>query len=75
MLNAARTLQKQLGKSILVCVGDAHNDIPMLDGADYAYCPADGAVADRYETVCSCAEGAVADVIYRKLPSVLAQER
>ena len=68
---AARQLQQELGKKILVCVGDAQNDIPMLDGADYAYCPADGVVADRYETVCNCAEGAVAEVIYEKIPQIL----
>ena len=60
-----------MGKKILVCVGDAENDISMLDGADYAYCPADGVVADRYETVCNCADGAVADVIYKKIPEIL----
>ena len=69
---AARTLQQQLGKRILVCVGDAENDIAMLDEADYAFCPADGVVADRYETVCPCAQGAVADVIYKKIPEILA---
>lgn len=68
---AARQLQQELGKKILVCVGDAENDVPMLDGADHAYCPADGVVADRYETVCNCAEGAVADVIYEKIPKIL----
>ena len=68
---AARTLQKQLGKKILICVGDAHNDISMLDAADYAYCPADGVVANRYENVCNCADGAVADVIYKKIPEIL----
>ena len=70
-IRAARELQQRLGKKILVCVGDAANDIPMLDGADYAYCPADGVVADRYENVCSCGEGAVADVIYKKIPEIL----
>ena len=68
---AARSLQKELGRKILVCVGDAENDIPMLDGADYAFCPADGVVADRYKTVCNCADGAVADVIYEKIPEIL----
>ena len=71
-IRAARELQAKLGRSILVCVGDAENDISMLDGADYAFCPADGVVADRYETVCNCAEGAVADVIYKKIPEILA---
>ena len=73
-IKAARALQKKLGKKILVCVGDAENDIPMLDGADYSYCPADGVVADRYETVCCCAEGAVADVIYKKIPEILVKK-
>ena len=68
---AARALQEKLGRKILVCVGDAHNDIPMLDGADYAYCPGDAILADRYENVCPCAEGAVADVIYHKIPGLL----
>ena len=69
--NAARRLQKRLGRKYLVCVGDAQNDIPMLDAADYAYCPADGVVADRYENVCKCADGAVAEVIYEKIPAFL----
>ena len=70
-LNSARLLQAQLGKKILICVGDADNDVQMLDGADYAYCPADGIVADRYENVCPCGEGAIADVIYKKIPEIL----
>ena len=70
-LASARQLQQELRKSILVCVGDAENDIAMLDGADFAFCPADGIVADRYETVCRCADGAIADVIYEKIPAIL----
>ncbi len=70
-IRSARELQERLGRKILVCVGDAHNDIPMLDGADYAYAPSDGVIADRYETVCECGEGAVADVIYQKIPEIL----
>ena len=68
---SARALQAKLGRKILVCVGDAHNDIPMLDGADYAFCPSDAILADQYENVCPCAEGAVADVIYEKIPQIL----
>ena len=71
---SARELQQKLGKKILVCVGDAHNDISMLDGADYAYVPADAALKDRYENVCECAKGAVADVIYKKIPEILQKE-
>lgn len=73
-LRSARMLQQELGKTILVCVGDADNDIQMLDGADYAFCPADGIVADRYETVCNCADGAIADVIYEKIPAILQKQ-
>lgn len=68
---AAVELKEKLGKKILVCVGDADNDITMLDAADYAYCPADGVVAARYETVCKCGDGAVAEVIYKKIPEIL----
>ncbi len=70
-IRAARELQQRLGRKILVCIGDAHNDIPMLDGADYAFCPADAILADRYENVCKCGDGAVADVIYKKIPEIL----
>ena len=68
---AARELQAQLGRKILMCVGDGENDVNMLQIADYGYSPADGAAADRFENVCICAEGAVADVIYRKIPQLL----
>lgn len=71
---SARELQQRLGRKILVCVGDADNDLPMLLGADFAYCPADGVVADRFENVCPCAQGAVADVIYEKIPEILKKE-
>lgn len=73
-INAARRLQAELGRRILVCVGDAENDIPMLDGADFAFCPADSVVAERYENVCPCGAGAVADVIYKKIPEILANQ-
>ena len=68
---AARELLEQMGRKILVCIGDEQNDVSMLDAADHAYCPGDAAIADRYENVCPCAEGAVADVIYKKLPEIL----
>ncbi len=68
---AARALQKELGKEILVCVGDAENDLSMLQGADYAFCPADSILAGRFPTVCKCADGAVAEVILEKIPEIL----
>ena len=69
--NAARALQKKLGRSILVCVGDGENDVSMLKDADYAFCPGDAIVAKRFPNVCNCAEGAVADVIYKEIPKIL----
>ena len=68
---AARELQKKLGRKILVCVGDGENDVSMLEGADYAFAPADAIVAKRFDNVCPCGEGAVADVIYEKIPEIL----
>lgn len=70
-LQIARDVQKQLGKKILICVGDGENDLTMLRGADYAFCPADGVVAVEFPNVCKCAEGAVAEVIYKKIPEIL----
>ena len=74
-LNAARNLQKQLGKKYLVCVGDADNDLSMLRGADAAYCPQDADIAHLFENVCPCGEGAVADVILEKIPVFLKNQK
>lgn len=68
---AARELQKRLGRKILVCVGDGENDLPMLKEADYAFGPCDGVMAKFFPTVCNCDEGAVADVIYEKIPEIV----
>lgn len=70
-IRSARTLQKQLGRKILVCVGDGENDLNMLYGADYAFCPSDGVIADKFPNVCECGKGAVAQVIYEKIPEIL----
>lgn len=68
---SARELQARLGRKILVCAGDADNDLSMMREADFAYAPADGHIADQFETVCGCASGAVADVIFEKIPGIL----
>ena len=68
---SARELQARLGRKILVCAGDAHNDLSMMRDADYAFAPEDGVIAAEFETVCKCADGAVADVIYKKIPEIL----
>ncbi len=65
---SALELKEKLGKKLLICIGDAENDISMLEAADHAYCPAGATVGDRYENVCPCEEGSVADVIYEKIP-------
>lgn len=70
-LTAARNLQKKLGKKYLICVGDEGNDVAMLRGADFAFCPSDGAVAADFPNVCPCSQGAVADVIYNEIPKIL----
>lgn len=69
--NAARALQQKLGRKILVCVGDGENDLPMLSAADYAFCPNDAIVAKQFPNVCPCSQGAVADVIYEKIPEII----
>ena len=68
---SARELQQKLGRKILVCAGDAENDIMMLEDADHAFVPADAILAGRFPSVCKCADGAVADVIYKKIPEIL----
>ena len=60
---SAQKLKEMLGRKVLICVGDAENDISMLDAADFAFCPSDGILKDRYPNVCPCSEGAIADVI------------
>lgn len=67
---SARRLQKELGRKILVCAGDAQNDLTMLREADYAFIPADASISG-FETVCDCAQGAVADIIEKKLEKIL----
>ena len=71
---SARELQQRLGRKILVCVGDAHNDTLMLEAADYAFVPGDAILADRFSNVCPCAEGAVADVIYKEIPKIVEKQ-
>lgn len=68
---AARRLQQELGRKWLVCAGDGENDVSMMQAADFAYCPGDAIIRDRFENVCCCADGAVADVIYKKIPEIL----
>ena len=68
---AARELKQRLGRKILVCVGDAENDLVMLQEADHAFVPADAILKNRFENVCRCADGAVAAVIYEKITGIM----
>ena len=63
---AARRLARRLGRNTLVCVGDALNDVSMLEEADIAYVAGDGDVAlrdGRYRIAADSAQGTVASVI------------
>ena len=68
---SARRLQRELGRKWLVCVGDGENDVTMMQDADCAFCPGDAIIRARCPNVCNCADGAVADVIYKKIPEIL----
>lgn len=68
---SARELKAKLGKKILICAGDGYNDVPMLQAADYAFCPCDAVIADRFPNLCPCAEGSIADLIYEEIPKIL----
>lgn len=66
--SAARRLAEQLGRKILVCAGDARNDLSMLEEADLSFVPADcdpAVAAMGFPQVCPCGEGAVAELISR----------
>lgn len=67
---SALELKQTLGRKILVCVGDAPNDLSMLEAADYAFCPRNCMIAGSYPEVCDCDEGAVAEVIFEKIPQI-----
>ena len=65
--SAARALAKRLGRSTLVCAGDAMNDASMLLEADLAFAPADCAPEVKALGVCTlvrpCAAGSIAGVV------------
>lgn len=64
--SGARRLAQMLGRSVLVCIGDAPNDTAMLRAADYAFVPISAEPEMQAMGFRPCAhmnEGAVADVI------------
>ena len=63
---AARKLAELFGRSVLVCAGDAKNDLSMLKEADLAYVPADGdssLFAYGFRTAAACSDGAIASIV------------
>lgn len=70
---SARRLAQQFGCKTLVGIGDAPNDLPLLNEADIAFCPSDCAPALRslpYRFAAPCGEGAVASAL-EELESIL----
>lgn len=64
--SAARALAQKLGKSKLVCVGDAPNDLTMLEEADWAFITGDcqpDLLGRGYTQVADCGDGAIAAVL------------
>lgn len=63
---AARDLAKQYGRKILVCAGDAVNDLSMLEEADLSFVPADcdsRVKARGFREAAPCGEGTIAHII------------
>ena len=65
---AARALANELGRPVLVCAGDAPNDITMLKEADLAFLAADGdsrMMNYNFQKAAPSSEGTIADIVLR----------
>ncbi len=64
---ASRSLAESLGRSVLVCAGDARNDISLLAEGDISFVPGDGdsGLLELYRKVAPCTEGSLADIIIK----------
>lgn len=63
---AARKLARRMGRTVLLCAGDAPNDLSMLEEADEAFIPstADPAILGRgFTEAASCDEGTIASIV------------
>lgn len=63
---ASRALAKKLNRPVLVCAGDAPNDIPMLEEADLPFLASDGdsrMLSYPYRKTVPSNEGVIADVV------------
>lgn len=61
-------LKEMLGCGTLICAGDHLNDLPLLEAADRAFCPANAVpevLASGAEAVCHCLDGAIGEIIER----------
>lgn len=59
---AARELAEKMHRNILVCAGDAENDLSMLEKADYAFIPSDCSEAIKgrgFRETLPCGEGCI----------------
>ena len=64
--SAARELARRMGRTVLLCTGDAPNDLTMLEEADEAFVPAtaDPAMLScGFTEVASCDEGTIAAIV------------
>ncbi len=65
--SAARALADSLGRRVVVCAGDAPNDLQMLQAADFAFVPSDAdeeiLALPGVRVAAPSGEGAVADAI------------
>ena len=63
---AARDLARKLGRNLLVCAGDATNDLSMLEEADLPFLASDGdsrMFGRSFRLAAPCNDGTIADVI------------
>lgn len=63
---AVRRLAERMGRSLVICAGDAPNDVSMLEAADLAFVPSDcePSLLNRgYRVACSCDEGTIAGLL------------
>lgn len=62
----ARVLARHMGREVLLCAGDAPNDLPMLEEADEAFVPvtADPGVRGRgFTETAGCDDGVIASIV------------
>lgn len=64
--NMVKKLEEICGCTCLICAGDHLNDLPMLQAADRAFCPANAVpevLAADVTRVCHCKDGAIGEIV------------